>query len=131
MGTCAEGQCFCDLGFSGPKCDRVVKKPCPNSCSDVGYCDERTGTCICNRDLQEMLARSRWSAEDPTCSHRGVCKYGGSVRIPGYGGKNCENTVDIEDDKKHGKRKTGCMNSCSGRGICPRFQGAQCEIGYA
>ena len=133
-GICEQGQCFCDLPFSGPKCDRVVKKSCPDNCYDEnGFCDERTGACICRRGFEGDSCENPMECEDPTCSHRGVCSYGECVCIPGYSGKTCENTDDsssahtLNHKKKHSK---GCMNACSARGICHDSE-CVCEIGYS
>src|SRR5207249_256387 len=46
-GTCTKGNCTCDKGWKGEKCDEVAKT-CLNNCSGHGQCSDEYGTCDCD-----------------------------------------------------------------------------------
>ncbi|CAD8171323.1 unnamed protein product [Paramecium octaurelia] len=88
-GTCLNGKCKCDDGFSGIDCSEQVK--CLNDCSNEGTCIQYfpTPQCRCKQE-------NKRGGEDCStifclndCSNNGVCKNGACECISGVKGDDC------------------------------------------
>lgn len=108
-GTCIEGGCVCDRGFSGPDCaHREYLHACPLNCSS-GECEN--GRCICpegrSGDACEDITPVNCTAD---CFGHGDCVGGRCECKPGFYGPSCVSGCD------------GYMVAsgavCSGRGMC-------------
>ena len=123
-GTCRNGQCFCDLGWSGKRCD--VANQCNDNCNDRGLCLH--GRCHCYPGY-EGDACERY-IQDKTCingcSGNGFCMHGRCYCQNGFGGKDCSETTGF-----------CATTNCSGNGKCrdgkcycqAGSSGLHCELG--
>ncbi|XP_072096765.1 tenascin isoform X13 [Mobula birostris] len=97
-GTCIDGKCVCDSGFTGDDCGIVDS--CPNDCSDQGRCIN--GACHCfegyaGEDCSQELCPNN-------CSGQGICVDGKCVCDEGLTGEDCKDLA--------------CLNNCYNRGRC-------------
>ncbi|XP_072344354.1 tenascin isoform X8 [Scyliorhinus torazame] len=97
-GTCINGKCLCEEGFTGEDCG--IEVSCPNDCSDQGRCIN--GVCRCfsgytGEDCSQQLCRF-------DCGEYGICIDGICVCDEGHTGEDCRIKL--------------CPNNCSGQGIC-------------
>ncbi|XP_038637890.1 tenascin isoform X13 [Scyliorhinus canicula] len=97
-GTCVNGKCLCEEGFTGEDCG--IEVSCPNDCSDQGRCIN--GVCHCfsgytGEDCSQQLCRF-------DCGEYGICIDGICVCDEGHTGEDCRIKL--------------CPNNCSGQGIC-------------
>jgi hypothetical protein len=123
-GTCRHGQCFCDLGWSGDKCE--VANACVDNCNERGLCLH--GRCHCFPGYEgascEKYVRDATCPDD--CGGNGFCMHGRCYCEDGFGGPSCAD-------------KTGfcATTTCSGNGVCSRGKchcqagssGLHCELG--
>ncbi|CAD8093302.1 unnamed protein product [Paramecium sonneborni] len=88
-GTCLNGKCQCDDGFSGNDCSQYSN--CLNDCSNQGSCIQYfpTPQCRCNQEEKR-------GGEDCStifclndCSNNGICKNGVCQCITGVKGDDC------------------------------------------
>lgn len=119
-GECnAKGQCTCDKGWKGDKCDRYGA--CPNNCSDKGACiGDKIGDPVCKcetgyagRDCGNIVCSKQCPAHSTCLDDECVCS-------AGWAGDAC----DERDD---------CPSDCSGLGTCMSDLAGKpfckCEIG--
>ncbi|XP_067868790.1 tenascin isoform X7 [Heterodontus francisci] len=97
-GTCINGKCFCEEGFTGEDCS--IEVSCLNDCSDQGRCI--IGVCHCfsgytGEDCSQEVCRF-------DCGEYGTCISGACVCVEGYTGEDCRIKL--------------CLNNCSSHGIC-------------
>ncbi|XP_072908183.1 tenascin isoform X5 [Hemitrygon akajei] len=109
-GTCIDGKCVCDAGFTGDDCG--IDGSCPNDCSDQGRCIN--GVCSCfegyaGEDCSQELCPNN-------CSGRGICVDGKCVCDEGLTGEDCNDLA--------------CLNDCYNRGRCVDGE-CICDEGFA
>ncbi|XP_041050034.1 tenascin isoform X4 [Carcharodon carcharias] len=97
-GTCINGKCLCEEGFTGEDCS--IEVSCPNDCSDQGRCIN--GVCQCfsgytGEDCGQELCQF-------DCGEYGTCINGVCVCDESHTGEDCRIKL--------------CPNNCSGQGIC-------------
>ncbi|XP_078406450.1 tenascin isoform X1 [Cetorhinus maximus] len=97
-GTCVNGKCLCEEGFTGEDCS--IEVSCPNDCSDQGRCIN--GVCHCfsgytGEDCGQELCQF-------DCGEYGTCANGVCVCDESHTGEDCRIKL--------------CPNNCSGQGIC-------------
>ncbi|CAH8871223.1 unnamed protein product [Trichobilharzia szidati] len=115
--------------------DAVMKRGCPNDCSNRGVCDAgvcdcvngfkgpdcsiaelpkvcsghgdyASGACRCYPEWKGQECQTLWSeCEDPTCSGNGRCVVGECQCYEGYAGNTCQT-------------RTCISANCSGHGVC-------------
>jgi hypothetical protein len=123
-GTCRNGQCFCDLGYSGKRCE--VANQCVDACNQRGFCQH--GRCHCYPGYEGDSCETPVS--DTTCpsqcNKNGFCMHGRCFCNDGFAGLDCSQPVGF------------CANNtCSGNGVCrngkchcqPGSSGLRCEVG--
>ncbi|XP_059850449.1 tenascin-R-like isoform X8 [Hypanus sabinus] len=109
-GTCIDGKCVCDAGFTGDDCG--IDGSCPNDCSDQGRCIN--GVCSCfegyaGEDCSQELCLNN-------CSGQGMCIDGRCVCDEGLTGEDCKDLA--------------CLNNCYNRGRCVDGE-CICDEGFA
>ncbi|XP_051892780.1 tenascin-like isoform X7 [Pristis pectinata] len=97
-GTCIDGKCVCEAGFTGEDCS--IEDSCLNDCSDQGRCIN--GVCQCfegytGKDCSQEVCRF-------DCGEHGTCLKEVCVCDEGYAGEDCRIKL--------------CPNNCSSQGIC-------------
>merc|ERR1711998_123692 len=72
-GKCSytNGTCTCYTGYFGKNCEY---KKCEDDCSQYGFCDLRTGYCICDSKF-EGVAGCKFGRCKNDCSGHGECDY--------------------------------------------------------
>lgn len=136
-GTCANGTCDCNQGWSGKACN-VTGGPCPMAkdpktghmlqCSGHGTCTN--GTCACEAshhgaDCSRKL-NTCYTGLDPNTqklapcsgSSRGTCNGGTCSCLAGFTGLACDHPITCPKD--------GDGNVCGGHGTCDAETG-QCH----
>ena len=136
-GTCKDGVCSCNSGFTGTDCSGVTdssKKSCLNNCyGNNGVCNTKTGDCSCNSgftgtdcsspSVAPSVAPSTPSVSPKVapsvapsvscpdnCSNNGSCNNGICACYDGFIGTNCSTVTCKSACSIHGK----CVNgSCS------------------
>ena len=111
-GTCGNGTCTCQTGYSGADCS--VTCPGGPTCSGHGTCSN--GTCACQAGYSGSSC-SVTCPGGPTCSGHGTCSNGTCTCQAGYSGSDCSVT---------------CPGSpaCSGHGTCSSGT-CTCQAGYS
>jgi hypothetical protein len=70
-GTCMDGDCLCDVGYDGNRCERDI---CLNTMCDNGLCNPVNGKCVCDSmytgDLCSILTEN--CSSDEQCT-KGTC----------------------------------------------------------
>ena len=123
-GTCRNGQCFCDLGYSGKRCE--VANQCVDACNARGFCQH--GRCHCYPGYEGDSCET--PVADTTCpsgcNKNGFCMHGRCFCQEGFTGPDCATPAGF------------CANNtCSGNGVCrhgkchcqPGASGVRCELG--
>lgn len=136
-GICFEGQCVCDMSWTGDMCNLEIKS-CPLECAGHGLCDNLTGKCFCNlgwtgtgcNNVDESVARKGQVEMEQKEEKSGVLNLA-SMKEP-----HANTTADTE------VRSVADINSvepgcdCSGNGFCidkicvcdQGYDGKHCEI---
>ncbi|RWS23737.1 type II transmembrane protein-like protein [Leptotrombidium deliense] len=126
-GTCINGTCVCENGFSGECCEF---KNCPLLCSGNGKYVE--GQCVCNSGWSGKECESNNYHCD--CSGQGECVNGVCECFAGYTGVRCEKSIRFIMSSN--KTVTQCLDpTCSGNGKCKKgvcvcksgYEGINCE----
>ena len=92
-GTCSDGDCQCDAGYTGKHCDVAIDHCKGVSCSGHGKCDPETGSCECTCTSKAEC----WTGKDCSaqtcgkdCGDHGTCKDHECSCNDGYTGASCE-----------------------------------------
>ena len=94
-GSCVNGSCICDYGYSGQACEfEAVQIMSLNSS-------------MCWQWIGSILSSSN-------CSGHGICTNGSCICDPGWNGVNCSAATDNGGQPK----QVGCDNNCSYHGSC-------------
>ncbi|XP_067825689.1 tenascin isoform X6 [Heptranchias perlo] len=101
-GTCVNGKCLCEQGFTGEDCS--IEVSCLNDCSDQGRCIN--GVCHCFSGYTGEDCGQEVCPFD--CGEYGTCINGVCVCDEGYRGEDCGIKL--------------CPNNCSNQGICVNGQ---------
>lgn len=125
-GTCSQGICICNEGYSGKDCSISNTKNCPGvpPCSNNGKCVN--GVCVCNegyggKDCFEKITPGKCPG-NPVCSGNGTCQNNICVCNSGYSGYDCS--------IKYVCSKNNCTNGTCTNGTCvcnPGFKGTDCS----
>ncbi|CAD5110836.1 DgyrCDS198 [Dimorphilus gyrociliatus] len=131
------GECRCDPGWQGDKCDRC--KPFPN-CKN-GYCLDKPWQCICKKNWGGSLCNEDldYCGTHKPCQNGGLCKnteVGQYVCecTKGFYGINCENGRCSGEDCSGTKNYCWCLNggSChrtnfTVKCLCQNYYGEYCQ----
>jgi fibronectin type 3 domain-containing protein len=115
-GTCADGYCSCEAGYSSPDCS--VTCPGGPTCSGHGICSN--GVCSCAVEYAGVDC-SVTCPGGPTCSGHGTCNAGICTCAVGYTGDSCSINCGPSSSCPNG---TACTNNsqCTTRscvnGVC-------------
>ena len=108
-GSCSNGICTCNTGFSGTNCSTKV---CPDNCSGKGSCSN--GICTCNKGYTGTNCSKESVIPvvpcQDNCSNNGVCNNGICTCNTGFSGANCsiESVIPV----------VPCPDNCSKNGSC-------------
>jgi len=134
-GKCTNGNCLCDSGYEGKKCDKRItclKGPGGFECGGDtrGICDY--GECTCKAGYEGD------SCQDPTpckngCAENGMCIRGVCSCFKGWSGEDCSAFLGGKPCSTNPKEK---KTTCSGHGVCfdgqcichPAFKGKDCKV---
>ena len=93
-GTCSNGKCTCNAGWTGAQCQTMTQAPvCTPACVN-GYCG-LDGKCKCYAGWQGATCNAAEPAKPcpNNCSGRGTCSNGVCKCNPQYYGEKCETLV--------------------------------------
>jgi hypothetical protein len=82
-GTCTNGICTCNTGYSGVNCSTPLG--CVDNCSNKGTCTN--GICTCNTGYSGVNCSTPVCLDN--CSNKGTCNNGICTCNTGYSGDNC------------------------------------------
>lgn len=122
-GTCSDGVCFCDLGYTGEHCERVAK--CPADCNHRGFCFRGECKCFTGYDGLSCEKVVKDNSCPKNCSGHGFCHLSKCTCMTGYEGNDCSKEVGF-CAKEVAAHKDGKV--CSGRGVC-HYGKCFCEPG--
>lgn len=133
-GQCDDGDCICNLDWTGHACDRMLL--CPNNCSGHGLCQH--GQCFCDPGFNgtscAIYSGCLPGNGQPDCSGHGTCAHGQCFCDKNFEGDGCEISAAIENEESQLDRMNAeCPNDggdvCSGHGQCFAGQ-CRCVQGY-
>jgi hypothetical protein len=133
-GTCLNGTCICDAGWSSSDCSSFASASiannvdgqnvlngsfsslCPKNCSGFGSCEN--GMCVCDFGRYGD-ACDRYFSDPLDCSARclnnGTCLNSTCLCAPGYSGARCQTNLLL---CPNGTCTSQCPDSCNGNGRC-------------
>ncbi len=87
-GICDKGDCICQNGYTGERCQTKID-PCANiSCQNGGYCGD--GSCHCPQGYSGIYCETYNPCAGINCQNGGTCVSGACNCPPGYYGTYCE-----------------------------------------
>ncbi len=91
-GTCSEGACECDVGWTGDECETDIDDCASDPCQNGGTCTDGVNSYIC--DCASGFSGDNCETQDPcygiNCGDHGSCADGACVCTGGYSGDSCE-----------------------------------------
>lgn len=84
------GRCFCEPGWTGPRCEVAIS--CPDDCSGNGVCSH--GQCFCAPGYEGPSCADVVACPED-CNANGLCMGGACFCYPGYQGASCGERVRV------------------------------------